>query len=120
MASIRKPGEIGDSPYVRDAVSTEASGSSHGALYTRYCITPGLPLGNLVTPDTFYLGDAPKGSKMASFKRNLDVNAAAINPTKFFKTPRDVLIQSGLTREDKLKILRQWEVDARLLEVAED
>lgn len=57
---------------------------------------------------------------MARFKRNLDVNAAAINPTKFFKTPRDVLIHSKLTREDKLKILRQWEVDARLLEVAEE
>jgi hypothetical protein len=57
---------------------------------------------------------------MASLKKNVDVSAAATNPSKFFKTPQDVLNQSWLTREDKLKILRQWEVDARLLEVAEE
>jgi hypothetical protein len=50
----------------------------------------------------------------------LDVNAAITNPSKFFEKPQDVLVHPGLSRETKLKILRQWEVDARLLQVAEE
>lgn len=49
----------------------------------------------------------------------LDVKAAKTNPSKFFKSPKEVLIHPGLSRDAKLEILHQWEVDARLLSVAE-
>ncbi len=49
----------------------------------------------------------------------LDVKAAKTNPSKFFKTPKEVLFHPELSRDSKIDILRQWEVDARLLSVAE-
>jgi hypothetical protein len=49
-----------------------------------------------------------------------DVVAAKLNPSKFFKSPRDVLVHPGLSRDAKLDILHQWEIDARLMAVAED
>ncbi len=52
--------------------------------------------------------------------QKLDVGAALTNPSKFFAKPQDVLVHPGLSRDTKLKILRQWEVDARLLQVAEE
>jgi hypothetical protein len=48
------------------------------------------------------------------------VNAAAANPSKFFASPKDVLVDPKLSREDKIEILRQWEIDARLLAVADE
>jgi hypothetical protein len=57
---------------------------------------------------------------MAHFKKSLDMPTAATNPSKFFKSPQEVLTNSELTRDDKLRILHQWEVDARLLAVAEE
>lgn len=50
----------------------------------------------------------------------LNLNEAKVNPSKFFKHPKDVLVHSGLSREAKIDILRQWEVDARLMAVAEE
>jgi hypothetical protein len=50
----------------------------------------------------------------------LDIKAAKTNPSKFFQSPKDVLIHPTLTREAKIDILRQWEVDARLLSMAEE
>jgi len=52
--------------------------------------------------------------------QKLDVSAALTNPSKFFEKPQDVLVHPGLSRDTKLEILRQWEVDARLLQVAEE
>ncbi|MBY0511278.1 MAG: hypothetical protein K2P94_14140 [Rhodospirillaceae bacterium] len=50
----------------------------------------------------------------------LNVEAAKTNPSKFFKTPKEVLLHPDLNRKTKIDILRQWEVDARLLSVAEE
>jgi hypothetical protein len=50
----------------------------------------------------------------------LDVKAAKTNPSKFFQTPKDVLIHPTLSRANKIDILRQWEIDARLLAIAEE
>ena len=50
----------------------------------------------------------------------LNIAEAKVNPSKFFKHPKDVLVHSGLSRQAKLDILRQWEVDARLMAVAEE
>jgi hypothetical protein len=52
--------------------------------------------------------------------RALDLKAAKANPSKFFQSPEEVLGHPGLSRDDKIAILRQWEVDARLLAVAEE
>ncbi len=50
----------------------------------------------------------------------LDIKAASTNPSKFFQSPRDVLIHPDLSRAAKIDILRAWEVDARLMSVAEE
>lgn len=50
----------------------------------------------------------------------LNLAEAKVNPSKFFKHPKDVLVHPGLSREAKLDILHQWEVDARLMAVAEE
>lgn len=50
----------------------------------------------------------------------LDIKAAKINPSKFFASPKDVLVHPGLSRDAKIDILRAWEVDARLMSVAEE
>jgi len=42
------------------------------------------------------------------------------NPAATFQTPSDVLACGELSREDKIAVLRRWEYDARLLEVAEE
>jgi hypothetical protein len=41
-----------------------------------------------------------------------------ITPTKDFNRPADVLSAQHLSREQKIAILRQWELDARLLQTA--
>jgi hypothetical protein len=50
----------------------------------------------------------------------LDVQAAKQNPSKFFASPKEVLMHPHLSREAKLDILHQWETDARLLQVADE
>ncbi len=50
----------------------------------------------------------------------LNVEAAKTNPSKFFETPQEVLTHPNLSRGNKIDILRQWEVDARLLSMAEE
>ena len=48
----------------------------------------------------------------------VDLDKALLNPAAVFATPEDVLWAAGLTREQKIDILRRWEYDARELEVA--
>ncbi len=43
-----------------------------------------------------------------------------IDPGAVFRTPEEVLQRTDLSREQKIEILRQWEYDARELEVAEE
>ena len=52
--------------------------------------------------------------------QSLNVEAAKTNPSKFFSSPKEVLLHPTLNRATKIDILRQWEVDARLLSVAEE
>jgi len=50
----------------------------------------------------------------------IDFEQALINPCGEFTRPEDVLHQKSLTREQKIRVLRRWEYDARELEVAEE
>ena len=50
----------------------------------------------------------------------MDVERAMLNPDSEFTSPDAVLCEQTLTREQKIKILRRWEYDARELEVAEE
>ncbi len=50
----------------------------------------------------------------------MDFEKAMLNPNSEFTSPEDVLNQQDITREQKIKILRRWEYDARELEVAEE
>jgi len=50
----------------------------------------------------------------------MDFEKAILNPGSEFTCPEDVLNQQTITREQKIKILRRWEYDARELEVAEE
>lgn len=49
-----------------------------------------------------------------------DINKIFFDPGPVFKTPEEVLKRRGLSREQKIKILCDWEYDARELEVAEE
>lgn len=41
------------------------------------------------------------------------------DPSSVYDSPMDILEDNELTREQKIKILRQWEYDAKELEVAD-
>lgn len=43
-----------------------------------------------------------------------------LNPASEFAHPSDVYREQSLTRDQKIQILRQWEYDARELQVAEE
>jgi len=47
-----------------------------------------------------------------------DKKKALINPSSVFKTPAEVVACADLSTEEKAAILKQWELDARLLQVA--
>ncbi len=48
-----------------------------------------------------------------------DLQAALLDPRAFFAEPQDVVANTQLSREDKLAILRQWELDALRLSASE-
>ena len=52
--------------------------------------------------------------------RPIDLEAALLNPAGCFKEPSDVVAEESLSREEKLRVLRQWDQDARQLAVAEE
>lgn len=41
-------------------------------------------------------------------------------PTSLFKTPADVVSCVDLSKAEKTAVLKQWEIDARLLQVASE
>ncbi len=47
-----------------------------------------------------------------------DLNKALTNPSSIFRHPADVVDSRELALADKTRILKQWELDARLLQVA--
>lgn len=50
----------------------------------------------------------------------INFQKALLDPTSVFKTPEEVVACPMLTKEQKIKILRRWEYDARELEVAQE
>lgn len=50
----------------------------------------------------------------------MSIDKALRNPAEVYNVPDQVLQDGTLTREQKLKILKIWEYDARELEVAEE
>jgi hypothetical protein len=44
--------------------------------------------------------------------------ASTVTPTKEFDRPADVLRAANLSDEQKVAVLKQWELDARLLQTA--
>jgi hypothetical protein len=46
--------------------------------------------------------------------------APTTTPTKEFDRPADVVRAAHLSREQKIAVLRQWELDARLLQTASE
>jgi len=47
-----------------------------------------------------------------------DKKKALTNPSSVFKHPTDVVACKDLDRKEKAAILKQWELDARLMQVA--
>jgi uncharacterized protein YaiL (DUF2058 family) len=50
----------------------------------------------------------------------MDIDKAMTNPAAVFKEPEQVASAADLSREQKIEILRRWEYDARLLQVADE
>lgn len=50
----------------------------------------------------------------------MDIEKALLDPTGVFSRPEEVLAEMSLSRDQKIKILRRWEYDARELQVADD
>ncbi len=42
----------------------------------------------------------------------VDVDQALLNPASVFATPEAVLLHDGLSKQQKIEILRRWEYDA--------
>jgi hypothetical protein len=56
---------------------------------------------------------------MVEVAAKFDLAAALRDPASAFREPQDVVKQRDLSREVKLKVLRQWERDAVELSTAE-
>lgn len=50
----------------------------------------------------------------------MDIDKVQFGPGSVFASPEDIIEETSLTREQKIKILRRWEYDARELAVAEE
>jgi hypothetical protein len=61
----------------------------------------------------------PGGTSMTARISKVDLQAMLRDPAAAFRSPRDVLDHPGLTHDERLAILQQWEHDAKELSVAE-
>jgi hypothetical protein len=50
----------------------------------------------------------------------INYDEALLNPAAAFETPEAVLAQEGLSKKQKIEILRRWEYDASEVAVAEE
>jgi hypothetical protein len=50
----------------------------------------------------------------------MNLQQALDNPSSCFESPADVVRSTEIALADKIQILRRWEYDARLLEVAQE
>jgi hypothetical protein len=57
---------------------------------------------------------------MARGKARPGIETIIKDPVKHFRAPRDVVADTGYTRDEKRRILDSWALDAQLLEVAEE
>ena len=57
---------------------------------------------------------------MSQKTRSIDIGKALIDPASVFSQPREIVGDPVLSRDVKLRLLRQWERDARGLAVAEE
>ena len=48
----------------------------------------------------------------------IDIEKALLDPSSVFSGTEDVLSAEGLSREQRIEILKRWEYDARELDVA--
>lgn len=53
-------------------------------------------------------------------RSTIDVAKAKLDPRAHFGSPMDVVRAAKLSREDKLAILKSWELDERELQTAEE
>lgn len=63
------------------------------------------------------------GHKMNSSQRRLtktDVDKALTSPVSVFQDPMEVVGSQDLTRQEKVEILKRWELDSRALQRATD
>ena len=49
-----------------------------------------------------------------------DFDRALIAPEQVFSTPMDVVLTDSMTADQKLKVLKHWEINARDLQVASE
>jgi hypothetical protein len=49
---------------------------------------------------------------------DVDKDKALINPSSVFDRPSEVVANTELSHDEKAKVLQEWELEARLLEVA--
>lgn len=50
----------------------------------------------------------------------VDIKKAFLDPSSVYKTPKEVINDKTLTRDQKIEILRRWEYDAIAIQVAEE
>ena len=50
----------------------------------------------------------------------MNLQQALDDPASCFANPRDVIGDGELSQSEKIQVLRRWEYDARLLEVAQE
>lgn len=50
----------------------------------------------------------------------INLKDALISPSSVFSSPKDVLLNTELLREQKIEILKRWQSEIRVIEVAED
>jgi hypothetical protein len=49
-----------------------------------------------------------------------DIELAKLDPSSVYKSPKDVLSDKTLSRDEKIEILKRWAYDERELSVAEE
>lgn len=50
----------------------------------------------------------------------VNIELAKLNPSSVFQSPKDVLNEHSLSRDQKIDILRRWAYDEREMSVAEE
>jgi hypothetical protein len=57
---------------------------------------------------------------MGAVTQEIKLKEILVNPSKAFAHPSQVVSTEDLSYADKVKVLKQWELDARLLQVASE